>query len=144
LAILRLGHPNALDCRFEVLNLISFFAVVINAMVIAFTSSFVPRQVYLYDPGKYVLAYSLSFHAHQQCGSVSSYIERVYPISPVTDVNGTDYQCHYFGFTEDDGTEGVFYYQARDQPNLILTCFLSHRHVLRVGFGGSPCLCGGL
>eukprot|EP00045_Choanoeca_perplexa_P014448 m.170080 g.170080 ORF g.170080 m.170080 type:complete len:529 (-) comp16678_c0_seq8:1646-3232(-) len=80
---------------FGVLNLISFFAVVINAMVIAFTSSFIPRQVYLYDPG-----------------NVSSYIDRVYPISPVTDVNNTDYQCHYFGFNENDGTEGVFYYQV--------------------------------
>eukprot|EP00045_Choanoeca_perplexa_P014447 m.170068 g.170068 ORF g.170068 m.170068 type:complete len:962 (-) comp16678_c0_seq7:1832-4717(-) len=80
---------------FDVLSLISFFAVVINAMVIAFTSSFIQRQVFLYEEG-----------------SLDGYIARITPESPVKDVTDDMFGCHYMGLRDPDGSKGVFFFQV--------------------------------
>eukprot|EP00730_Choanoeca_flexa_P001321 TRINITY_DN10582_c0_g2_i1.p1 TRINITY_DN10582_c0_g2~~TRINITY_DN10582_c0_g2_i1.p1 ORF type:complete len:1022 (+),score=268.43 TRINITY_DN10582_c0_g2_i1:51-3068(+) len=78
---------------YQVLNLIGFFAVVINAMVIAFTSNFIPRQVYYYEND-----------------SLSGYITRVTPLSPIQNSTDDLFGCHYNGWRDEDGSRGRFYF----------------------------------
>lgn len=81
----------------EVMTFISYFSVLTNGLVIAFSSNFIPRQVWIYAHG----------------GSLEGYIDAIYPMSPVDPSEDPDFaNCHYFGLREPDGTRGQFYYEV--------------------------------
>eukprot|EP00043_Microstomoeca_roanoka_P027025 m.13337 g.13337 ORF g.13337 m.13337 type:complete len:921 (-) comp7245_c0_seq1:236-2998(-) len=80
----------------EVLQFISYFSVLTNGLVIAFSSNFIPREVWRY--------------AHD--GTLEGYIHAIHPLSPINDTESIYYNCHYFGLYEADGTRGQFYYEV--------------------------------
>ncbi|EGD72461.1 hypothetical protein PTSG_11592 [Salpingoeca rosetta] len=81
----------------EVMTFISYFSVLTNGLVIAFSSNFIPREVWRY--------------AHD--GTLHGYIDAIYPLSPVDPADDPDFaNCHYFGLREADGTRGQFYYEV--------------------------------
>ncbi len=80
---------------FSVLEITSFFSVLSNGLVIAFTSSFLAKAVYS--------------NAHD--GSLEGYVDVTHPLSPVND-SSIYTGCHYIGLLEDDGSKGVFYYEV--------------------------------
>ncbi|RWS06743.1 hypothetical protein B4U79_02864, partial [Dinothrombium tinctorium] len=77
---------------FDILEFVAQLAVITNALLIAFTSNFLTRMLYLYE-----------------YGNLDNYLNYTLAVSPVKE--GNDADCRYFDLRDDEGNLTLFYWK---------------------------------
>ncbi|XP_054152874.1 anoctamin-7-like [Oppia nitens] len=103
-------RANNIGVWFPILTFLAHFAVISNAFLIAFTSDFIPKTLYLYEMYGSDSSTSTASPSSTSTASLSGFVNFTLATAPAGTMNQT---CRYRDFRDPNGEHTVFYWKLQ-------------------------------